>query len=312
MKWFLGQPKAPKEPFHAPPHQKKVSKNLNMSSSSTAPEKKVAQDQLDLFLSWGIWVLFHGIGAIILPFIFERYTRVALVLAAYVLFTLVTPAVRNYVQHAKLFAHLPAHKRAEIENRLVSLLFNLSTSIPSYVGYYELWTSQLPDFATLMRGRVWMMDAFAAWSFGYIVYDFHTLKKTFGADAVIIQLHHVAEMVIVYVYTTEPEGALYLLGGGLMQLSSGALHIQRVLSMANYDMGPNGRVIYKWFLTFVWGWARLVSFPYVQYLCFFTHPLTYLHLFCFATGLVLNVMNAFWLWKIFRQKSLAFGAQTDK
>jgi len=97
-----------------------------------------------------------------------------------------------------------------------------------------------------------------------------------------------------------------------MQLSSGILHIQRIQMITNYDIGSTMKSVLKWSLTITWGWARLISFPYVQYLSYISYPLTYLHIFCAATGFALNFMNALWLVKIINMKSLAFGSDEQK
>jgi len=157
----------------------------------------------------------------------------------------------------------------------------------------------------IMAGKTWMEDCFAGWSIGYIMYDFPTLFKTYGNGASIIALHHMAEAVIVYTYTVNRIGSLYLMGGGLMQLSSGLLHVQRMMHITGYSSNAFTRLI-NWLLIFFWFHARLLIFPYIMYICFRDNPLGFLHIFSLIVGSILCAMNGFWMYKIVRMKSLAF------
>jgi hypothetical protein len=256
-------------------------------------------------LSYTIEGFFYFFAALSIPFILEKWRHLAVFLMAYFAFSFIGPRIENWVQTSPYFAKISDDKKKECQNRLTSLVFNTSTGIPAYFGYYELLVPFLPYWYQIEMGRVWMMDYFQAWSLGYIIYDFQTLKRIFGSGSLVIQLHHVAEAVICYSYTIEKQGVLYLLGGGLMQISSGLLHIQRVSSIINWG-SPTFQFVLKWSLASFWMYGRLVSFSWIQWRSFQIYELTPLHYFCLFTGIILWVMNAHWLWKILSKKSLAF------
>jgi len=195
-------------------------------------------------------------------------------------------------------------QKLEMENRLVSLVFNISTGIPSYLCWMNMFP--LVQFSELESSRTLIMDVFNAWSLGYVLYDFLTLTKVYGKGAALIQWHHVGEGLVCYCYVIAPHlASLYLLGGGLMQLSSGILHIQRVFGWFP-NLPSSITVTWKWFLTCIWAHARLWGFPLCMSIVYRANHVTVIHGLLLLTGTVLTVMNVHWQYKIYRMKSLAF------
>ena len=77
--------------------------------------------------------------------------------------------------------HLTPEKRGELENRITSVIFNMSTGIPSYLAYFGLlygkiiilfWMFKGVDGAGLRVGQTWLMDVFSVWSIAYIMFDY--------------------------------------------------------------------------------------------------------------------------------------------
>lgn len=194
----------------------------------------------------------------------------------------------------------------------------MSTGIPSYLAWYSL----LPGttYADLVAGRTGLMDAFSVWSIAYIMYDFSTLYKVYGKGSLLIQLHHIGEAVIVSAYTGFPVASAYIVGnfvslsfllickkgGGLMQFSSGVLHIHRVCAMAGVQLPKAGQMLLNWLLIISWGHSRMIAFPYLMITNIQTFSMSYLHAFLIFVGIILTIMNGHWMWKIVRMKSLAF------
>jgi hypothetical protein len=206
------------------------------------------------YLQLGATMLFVVFVLRTIPFFISCWLCSTVFLTSFGFFVVVAQMVEIFL--GPHFQHLEREKKLECENRATSLVFNLSTGIPSILGFYELW-SYFPPMVEVSAGRTWMMDIFAAWSLGYIVYDYLTLKKVYSSGIFLIQIHHVAEALCVLAYTTDtPYGSLYLLGGGLMQLSSGVLHVQRIW-MIN-KMGSKLLLeVWKWFLAATWFHGRL-------------------------------------------------------
>jgi len=306
------------------------------SPTKAKPEPVSGSFQYWTLVQWGVYALFYTIVALSLPFIFSQWVFIGLSLASLVLFTaVISPLMHWWVfDSASVWSNASLEKKKEVHNRLVSLVFNISTGVPSYAAYLEL-TTFLPLWSELMAGQTEMMHLFTAWVIGYILYDFPTLGRTFGKGATVIQLHHVAEALIMWSYCAGLRiGSLYVIGGGLMQLSSGMLHIQRLkmISDAARRGGPAETVAdgaqagsppvmrkdgtpyapsafasyWKWPLAAAWLHARLLVFPYLQYVCLGVYPFNALHAFLFIAGVILNVMNASWLHKIIKMKSLSF------
>jgi len=254
-------------------------------------------------LPGAIIAAFLGVCVAMFPFIFQEYWRIALFVGCGAFFSFVVePLSRKVSPH--LFQHLSTEKRLEAENRLTSFVFNMSTGIPSYLAWYSL----LPGttYSDLVAGRTGLMDAFSIWSIAYIMYDFSTLYKVYGKGSILIQLHHIGEAVIVSAYTGFPVAAAYIVGGGLMQFSSGVLHIHRVCAMAGIQLPKVGQMILNWLLIISWGHSRMIAFPYLMITNIQTFPMSYLHAFLIFVGIVLTIMNGHWMWKIVRMKSLAF------
>jgi len=218
----------------------------NLSSPAESSRMTLEKSSRPPLLQIVIIAMFITIILFIMPFIFETHLRIGFTLASICTFLLVPYPVQWFSD--KYWSGLDEKKRLECENRLASIAFNLTTGIPAYLGWWELFPGQ-PTMGEIMAGKTWMEDCFAGWSIGYIMYDFPTLFKTYGNGASIIALHHVAEAVIVYTYTVNRIGSLYLMGGGLMQLSSGLLHVQRMMHITGYSSNAFTRLI-NWLLIF--------------------------------------------------------------
>jgi hypothetical protein len=250
-------------------------------------------------------IIFFTVVSLFFPWFLKNSIHIGVFLGSASFFTflnyVVVPPITDKF-FAKKFTK--EKQKLEMENRIVSLVFNLSTGIPSYMVWLNLWP--LVDFAEVARGQTTIMDVFNAWSIGYIFYDFLTLTKVYGKGASLIQWHHVGESLVCYSYVITPGlGSLYLLGGGCMQLSSGVLHVQRILGF--FSTKPNFFLVsWKWFLTFIWAHSRIWVFPLAMYIVFNANPVGFMHGLLMLTGTVLTLMNAHWLYKIIRMKSLAF------
>jgi len=271
------------------------------SGSTTAATQ--SRMNLNNLFSAAVHIIFYGFVSFIVPYIIETRWRFVTWLASMGFFYLMTIPVSWFTD--RNFSKIPQNKRDECENRLNSLIFNISTSIPAYLGYNGILPGQ-PPFEKLVGGHTDFLDIFAAWSIGYIIYDFSTLYKTYGKGSAQIQLHHCAEAAIIYLYTVHPLGAYYLVGGGLMQLSSGVLHVQRIMALSGYAKVNMFTRFWTWFLILTWFHARLLAFPYIMYTCYITTPMSPLHAFILFVGTALTVMNTNWMYKIVRMKSLAF------
>jgi len=285
-------------------------------------------------IQWAVYILFYGVVLASLPFIFSKWVYAALMGGSGLFFYgLAGPLLERWVNSpSSPWRNAGVEGKKEAHNRLVSLMFNLSTGLPSYAAYFSA-VSLLPTFTMLLDGRTDMMDFFTAWVLGYFLYDFPTLGATFGRGATIIQLHHCAEAIIMWSYCANMRiGSLYVIGGGLMQLSSGMLHVQRLRSltqprrkMENGQAGSpkvspqaspqmSGRegqrdtfaALWKWPLALAWLHARMIVFPSLQWMGLTLLPLDIFHACLLVAGIALTAMNGLWLVKIVRMKSLSF------
>jgi len=247
-------------------------------------------------------VAFYSLVAIFFPWLIQNRVHIGVFLGAASFFTILSSLVPFLTE--KLFAKKLEKQRLEMENRIVSLAFNISTGLPSCLVYLDLFP--LVNWTEIEEGQTFIMDVFNAWSMGYIFYDFLTLTKIYGKGASLIQWHHVGEALVCYTYVIHPElGSLYLLGGGCMQLSSGVLHVQRIAMFFSTKQNLF-LIVWKWILTISWAHSRLYIFPYCIYLVYINNELGFMHLLLLVTGTVLTIMNAHWLYKIINMKSLAF------
>jgi hypothetical protein len=251
-------------------------------------------------------VFFSALGLMV-PWFLASYFHIGVYLISFGFFNFINSFVVPVITQ-KYFAKkfTKDKQRLEMQNRLVSLVFNVSTGIPSYLVWVHMFP--LAEFDEIAAGRTFIMDVFNAWSIGYVTYDFLTLSAIYGKGASLIQWHHVAEAMVCYSYVGHPElASLYLLSGGTMQMSSGILHIQRILSL--FSNKPTAVLIaWKWFLTAIWAHSRLWAFPLAMYLVYSlpSNPVGITHGLLLLTGNVLVVMSAHWLYKIYHMKSLAF------
>jgi len=252
-----------------------------------------------------IFVFFVGVTLSMFPWMLREYWRIILYITGLVLFFGVIQPASRAVFKEHFFASLSTNKRTEFEDRLVSLFFNLSTGIPSYLVIIGLFPGH-PDPHILSTSRTGLMDVFSVWSIAYIMYDYCNLWRVYGSQAITIQLHHLAEALIVVAYSSHDEAAAYIVGGGLMQLSSGLLHIQRIVAITGIKLPQSVGFVLRWSLTLCWLHGRLIAFPLLMWKAYTIFPISPLHVALIIAGVALTAMNTFWMYKIFRMKNLGF------
>ncbi len=138
------------------------------------------------------------------------------------------------------------------------------------------------------------------------MYDYSTLGKVYGAAATLIQLHHCAEALILCSYVSYEVSSAYVIGGGLMQFSSGVLHVQRILMLNGVSLPKTLDMLLKVVLRYTWFHARLWVFPLLMWYNLNKFPIDALHAFLLVAGIALTVMNVLWLVKIWKMKSLSY------
>jgi len=285
------------------------SSKVHPASGSPIPEKKVSDSEHELaketsyLKKWAPFILFYGIMTFSFPFVTESKKHMLITFICWLSFFVLSFPIYHFGRIP--FKHLTPAKQNECLNRVVSILFNLLTGIPSYLAWYNVMPGTLPTFAMLAEGRTSMMDIFACITIGYSLYDFPTLAHTYGRGAALIQLHHCVEVIIVSGYPTSPVASVYLLGGGLMQISSGMIHVERIMTISKLPPSLFSRA-WRWMLIANWTHSRLIVFPWMMYFCLQTHAIGYLHAFLIFVGTALTLMNAQWLYKIVNIKSLAY------
>lgn len=198
----------------------------------------------------------------------------------------------------------PAIIRDELLNRASSILFNLSTGLPTYLSFYHVlpptWWLNDPHTIAIK------IPAACAWSIGYVVYDFVHLSKSNW----VMRLHHMGEMVILLSNAYVPSiGMPYMLAGACTQISSSFLHwnkicyeFSRIGKQEKPWLKPLGQLIHV-LLVSSWVHGRLYLFPLFMYYAWIDNPLTPLHILNFITGVGLVFASAIWLYKIVRKTS---------
>jgi len=194
--------------------------------------------------------------------------------------------------------------RDELFNRIASILFNLSTGVPTYLSFYHL----LPAFWWLNDPHTISIKipVACAWSIGYVVYDFVHLGKSNW----VMRLHHMGEMVILLSNAYAPSiGTPYMLAGACTQISSSFLHWNKIC----YEISKLGKQEKPWLnkisqvihvlLVASWVHGRLMLFPLFMYYAWIDNPISPLHILNFVTGLGLVIASAVWLYKIIRKTS---------
>jgi hypothetical protein len=194
--------------------------------------------------------------------------------------------------------------RDELLNRIASILFNLSTGVPTYLSFYHLlpatwWLNNPHTIET-------KIPIACAWSIGYVIYDFVYLSKSNW----VMRLHHMGEMVILLSNAYIPSiGTPYMLAGACTQLSSNFLHWSKIC----YEIGKLGKQEKPWLkpistvvhylLVLSWIHGRLFMFPLFMYYAWVDNPISIVHALNFLTGLGLVIASAVWLYKIIRKTS---------
>jgi len=260
-------------------------------------KKLLIEEGLALFFSLFVlgalpWLLseFHLIATTLISFAFFNIVRSA---------TFLIPAFE-----AGSTAKDPAIIRDELTNRIASILFNLSTGIPTYLSFYHL----IPPFWWLNHPHTIevKIPVACAWSFGYVIYDFVHLSKSNW----VMRLHHMGEMVILLSNAYVPSiGTPYMLAGACTQISSSFLHWNKIC----YEVSKLGKQEKPWLkaisqvihvlLVTSWVHGRLLLFPLFMYYAWVDNPLTYLHFLNFITGTGLVLASAVWLYKIISKTS---------
>jgi hypothetical protein len=143
----------------------------------------------------------------------------------------------------------------------------------------------------MLLGRTLLMDVFSIITLGYIVYDYTTIFRVYEKGGVLIQLHHTAEALITVGYGFFPVSAAYIAAGGLMQLSSGILHIQRILSIHGVALPATLASLLKWSLILTWLHSRLIAFVIVMVNNFMHFPMTLFHVFLLIAGGALTYLS---------------------
>jgi len=274
--------------------------------SSRGEFVRPAQMQMKkLLVEEGLTLLFSIFVLGALPWLFSEFYLIGT--------TILSFAVFNIVRSAKFLIPAfeagsttkdPAILRDELLNRLASILFNLSTGIPTYLSFYHL----LPPFWWLNSPHTIQIKipVACAWSFGYVIYDFVHLSKSNW----VMRLHHMGEMVILLSNAYVPSiGTPYMLAGACTQISSSFLHWNKIcyeLSRLGKQEKPRlkkiSQVIHVLLVT-SWVHGRLLLFPLFMYYAWVDNPLTPLHILNFLTGMCLVLASAVWLSKIIKQTS---------
>jgi len=271
---------------------------------TTKTTEEVKNSVISQIIPFGITGLFLCICMTVFPFLVTELPRISLYLSVVALFYFGIESLSHLIC-TKCFTSLPADKTLECENRLTYMIFNFSVGLPSYLAWYNL-LSFLPSQAELVGGRTLYTDYFAVYSIAYIMYDYSTLGRIYGTGSTLIQLHHCAEALIVCSYASYPVAAGYIIGGGLMQFSSGILHIQRILQINGLSIPPVFDSLLKIVLRLAWGHGRLIAFPMMMWNNFWNFPMDVLHIFLLIAGTSLTIMNSLWFIKIWKMKNLSF------
>ena len=158
----------------------------------------------------------------------------------------------------------------------------------------------------MVTGQTFLADIFSIWGIAYFIYDYTTLIRVYGNGSPLLQWHHVGEALIATSYASFPVAAAYITGGGLMQLSSGLLHIHRIISVCNIKISPNLHKALNWSLIVTWAHARLIAFPLVMWRNLFLFPMSFIHAALLLVGFILITMNSIWMMKIAKMKNLAY------
>jgi hypothetical protein len=239
-----------------------------------------------------------------LPWLLSEFHLIATTLISFAFFNIVRSAQYLITFEAGSTTKDPAIIRDELMNRAASILFNLSTGIPTYLSFYHLlpasWWLNSPHTIAIK------IPAACAWSIGYVIYDFVHLSKSNW----VMRLHHMGEMVILLSNAYAPSiGTPYMLAGACTQISSSFLHWNKIV----YEFSRLGKQERPWLkqispiihflLISSWVHGRLYLFPLFMYYAWVDNALTPLHILNFLTGTGLVVASAIWLYKIIKKTS---------
>jgi len=258
-----------------------------------------------LLVEEGLTLLFSATVLGALPWLLSDSYLILTTCISFALFNLVRSATFLIPAfEAGSTAKDPQIVRDELMNRFASILFNLSTGVPTYLSFYHLLpTSWWLNSPVTIDFRI---PIACAWSFGYVIYDFVHLSKSNW----VMRLHHMGEMVILLSNAYAPSiGTPYMLAGACTQISSSFLHWNKIC----YELGKMGKQEKPWLkkistvvhmlLVVSWVHGRLLLFPLFMYYAWVDNPLTPLHILNFLTGLGLVIASAVWLYKILKKTS---------
>jgi hypothetical protein len=121
-----------------------ITENLKMPSSPKSSESRMEVElSKPSMLQTAIILLFIFVVLLILPWMLENRLKIGFTLAAIITFMLVPYPVHWFSQ--KYWSGLEEKKRLECENRLASIVFNLTTGIPAYLGWWELFPGKIQN-----------------------------------------------------------------------------------------------------------------------------------------------------------------------
>eukprot|EP01125_Pyxidicula_operculata_P002377 TRINITY_DN12255_c0_g1_i1.p1 TRINITY_DN12255_c0_g1~~TRINITY_DN12255_c0_g1_i1.p1 ORF type:complete len:294 (-),score=2.86 TRINITY_DN12255_c0_g1_i1:72-896(-) len=269
------------------------------------PNKSKSPRKTPWYQTYPIYALFFSLIAIFIPYVWNEYYVFLTFVLSFVIFNLVVFPVRWLLHSSKKFRNLPKDKQDEIENRVVSILFNLSVTPTVYDIYWGTGYIIVTPIEAIWNGELWVLQLFVGWSIGYVLYDFLHLVRVYGETSAGILLHHCCEMLILtcYLYHTGL-GGTYTVGGGLMMFSSALLHVQRII----YIFEAPKIIVLAVQLTLLvsWVYGRLVTFTWLMYQAYVHIPINFIHVALILAGIALILMNLYWTWKIARKMDLSF------
>jgi len=234
-----------------------------------------------------------------------EYPLVLYAFVAGVVFFCIAHQVLKYVlPRFNFFRKLSEHKRGEFHNRCLSLILDASCGTPATLAYYG--SSLILPLSVVLVQRTRPMDLAAGWITGYDLYDGLVAIPVYGKSATVIILHHTLQVFVFYSYMSEPVGVYFMLGGGIMLVSSGVLHIQRLMSMYGVDVKSVMFKTVNLIMVASWFHTRFTTYFYLAYLAYITHSVTVIHAFNLWVAAAFTIMNVLWLKKMLLMKDLNF------
>jgi len=129
-----------------------------------SPEIELAKEG-SFLKKWIPFALFYGFLSFSWPFVTESRLHILITCFCWLSFFAASFPIYHFAR--AFFAHLTPAKQNECLNRVVSIIFNVMTGVPSYLAWYNILPGYLPTFDQLTEGRTSMMDIFACITIGY-------------------------------------------------------------------------------------------------------------------------------------------------